>query len=190
MSVIKWITSGAIAAGVLYTGLIPLSMGIPIPNPAPLSITLAPPDRHPQRVKFNAPIPASTPPHRNPTGFASNAMRETASSGNPMPAQLPSPNTSETPATPPPQNQSTIPIPYSTPKPRYPELARKQGIEGSVGVQLTINPDGTVGSTQIIRPSPSPLLDRAAQNAVKQWRFAPTPTKTIEVSIEFKLNSL
>lgn len=55
--------------------------------------------------------------------------------------------------------------------PRYPPAAREARVEGTVIVEATIGVDGTVAPFRVIRSIP--LLDQAALDAVRQWRFAP-----------------
>ena len=59
------------------------------------------------------------------------------------------------------------------PKPHYPLLARNQGIEGRVVVNVLISVQGTVKTIGVGQSSGSRLLDRAAVQAVKKWRFHP-----------------
>ena len=56
-------------------------------------------------------------------------------------------------------------------EPEYPEEARQQHIQGSVVMQVHINPEGTVQDVQLV--SGAPQLAQAASAAVKQWRFKP-----------------
>ena len=59
------------------------------------------------------------------------------------------------------------------PKPHYPLLARNQGIEGRVVVNVLISAEGTVKDIDVGQSSGSRLLDKAAVQAVKNWRFHP-----------------
>ena len=59
------------------------------------------------------------------------------------------------------------------PKPHYPLLARNQGIEGRVVVNVLISVQGTVKTIGVGQSSGSRLLDKAAVQAVKKWRFHP-----------------
>jgi TonB family protein len=75
--------------------------------------------------------------------------------------------------------------------PDYPDVARQAGMEGTVTLRVEI---GTDGSVQDIEPiSGPPLLERAAAEAVAQWRYAPTlvngsPVNVVTtVSVEFHL---
>jgi protein TonB len=77
-------------------------------------------------------------------------------------------------------------------KANYTEDARRQGIQGSVTLEIVVRSDGSVGSVRIVRGLHSGL-DRMAMDAVRQWRFAPArrhgvPVDVIaEVSVQFKL---
>jgi periplasmic protein TonB len=58
--------------------------------------------------------------------------------------------------------------------PRYPELARKAGVEGSVVLLIVIDREGRVGEIEVLRaPDPRFGFDLAAIEAVKQWRYQP-----------------
>lgn len=56
--------------------------------------------------------------------------------------------------------------------PRYPEDARLAGIRGSVLTELVIDPEGNVVDARVLRSVP--MLDQAALDAVRTWKFAPT----------------
>ena len=58
--------------------------------------------------------------------------------------------------------------------PRFPDLARRARMEGTVILLITIQPDGSVGIIEVIR-SPDQRLgfDLAAIEAVKGWRYVP-----------------
>ncbi|MDO9262906.1 MAG: TonB family protein [Desulfosalsimonadaceae bacterium] len=60
----------------------------------------------------------------------------------------------------------------------YPEIARKQLIEGVAVVAFVINPDGAVSGLTVASGSGSELLDAAAVSAVKKAApFSPLPEK-------------
>ena len=79
-------------------------------------------------------------------------------------------------------------------QPEYPEAAQEQGIEGEVAAQLTIDARGRVGEVTI-KKGLSPELDRAAEAALRQWRFAPGKREgravesTYAVTIRFDLEN-
>jgi protein TonB len=59
------------------------------------------------------------------------------------------------------------------PPPRYPPAARRNGDEGRVMLRVLVNPDGAPARVEIDQSSGSPLLDGAALDAVRGWRFVP-----------------
>lgn len=63
-------------------------------------------------------------------------------------------------------------VTYST-TPPYPSEARKNGVEGNVGVRVLIDANGRVTSASVSSSSGSSLLDQAALQAVYKWRFSP-----------------
>jgi protein TonB len=56
--------------------------------------------------------------------------------------------------------------------PRYPTIAQASRIEGVVILEAVIAEDGSVQDVRVLRSKP--LLDDAAVEAVRQWRFTPT----------------
>ena len=69
----------------------------------------------------------------------------------------------------------------STVDPVYPAAARAARIEGIVIIEATIDTEGRVQSTTVLKSIP--LLDRAAMDAVRQWRFTPTLLNGAAVSV-------
>ena len=75
------------------------------------------------------------------------------------------------------------PAPTATPRvdaswqgnlpPPYPLAARRQGVQGTVKLDLLIEADGSVSQIRMRESSGSPLLDRSVMNTVRQWRFIP-----------------
>jgi TonB family protein len=56
-------------------------------------------------------------------------------------------------------------------RPVYPEVARKARVEGIVILEAKADEEGNVADTRILRSIP--LLDQAAIEAVKQWKYEP-----------------
>jgi protein TonB len=56
-------------------------------------------------------------------------------------------------------------------QPEYPQIAVNARKEGVVILEATVDANGTVQQVRVLRSEP--LLDRAAADAVKQWRYAP-----------------
>lgn len=73
--------------------------------------------------------------------------------------------------------------------PVYPEEAERAGVEGNVVLEVTIEKNGEVSLTKVI--SGDKLLQQAALDAVKQWRFTNDENGpvTIQLTIAFALNS-
>ncbi|MCM2258423.1 MAG: TonB family protein [Vicinamibacteria bacterium] len=74
----------------------------------------------------------------------------------------------------------------------YPDIAKQARVQGIVILECLITPAGEVGKVEVMRGIP--LLDQAAIDAVKQWRYAPTllngvPVPVImTVTVNFKLS--
>ncbi len=63
--------------------------------------------------------------------------------------------------------------------PVYPDIAKKMNLAGTVKVQATIAPDGTVKNVQPV--GGSPVLIQAAQDAVYKWKFAAASAESKEL---------
>ncbi|GEM_PF-6859229 len=59
------------------------------------------------------------------------------------------------------------------PKPRYPRMAVKRGIEGSVVVKILINEQGLPYEVSVLKSSGFKVLDDAAKKTAMQWKFSP-----------------
>src|SRR5665213_236837 len=70
------------------------------------------------------------------------------------------------------------------PKPVYPPLARASRTQGTVRLQAVIGEDGIIENLQVTNGPP--LLQKAALDAVRQWRYQPTllSGKAVEVLTE------
>jgi TonB family protein len=68
-------------------------------------------------------------------------------------------------------------------QPTYPELARKMQISGTVKIEVTVSPNGTVKEARVV--GGHPVLATAALDAAKKWRFEPAPNDSTGV-IDFK----
>lgn len=58
---------------------------------------------------------------------------------------------------------------------KYPEQAQREGWEGTVTLRFEMLADGTIGMIKVDKSSGHPILDQAAQKALKQWRHRPQP---------------
>ncbi|MEO0124100.1 MAG: energy transducer TonB [candidate division WOR-3 bacterium] len=78
------------------------------------------------------------------------------------------------------------PKPISIPKPDYPELARKAGIEGKAIVEAIVDTDGSVIEAKIFKSSGNPMLDEAAIAAARRAKF--TPAKQRDMFVRVRVN--
>jgi TonB family protein len=68
--------------------------------------------------------------------------------------------------------------------PQYPVVAHRMAIQGVVKVEATVSPNGSVKAVEV--KGGHPMLAQAAQDAVRGWKWEPSPKETRElVSIRF-----
>ena len=79
--------------------------------------------------------------------------------------------------------------------PRYPEVARRAGVEGQVILQAVIHADGSVGSVLVLRETPARIgFGSAAMEAVSKWRYRPgtlrgrAVTVQVTITVQFTLS--
>ena len=70
--------------------------------------------------------------------------------------------------------------------PVYPAVAKAAGVQGTVVLQGTISKEGTVENLQVV--SGPPLLQQAALDAVKTWRYKPYLLLGQPVTVETQIN--
>jgi TonB family protein len=63
--------------------------------------------------------------------------------------------------------------------PAYPDLAKRMHLSGIVKLRVTIAANGSVKSVEPV--GGNPVLLKAAQDAVTNWKFATAPDETREV---------
>lgn len=82
----------------------------------------------------------------------------------------------------------------SNPKPAYPRQARRRGLEGRVLLEVEVQADGRPGRIDIVASSGHSILDQAALEGLRQWRFQParrggrSVDATLRVPVSFRLN--
>jgi protein TonB len=80
------------------------------------------------------------------------------------------------------------------PAPAYPYAARLRGQQGRVLLQVEVLPSGDAGAVAVAQSSGYEGLDRAAQQAVRRWRFHPAQQNghpvaaSVQVPVRFALN--
>ena len=91
------------------------------------------------------------------------------------------------------KGESRSPQAISRPRPLYPPDARSEGIEGTVVLLASIGVSGKVNRMNVESSSGDRRLDRAAENAVKQWTYSPAlkngaPAEySVRVRVKFRL---
>jgi len=87
------------------------------------------------------------------------------------------------------------PEPINIPKPRYPELARKAGIEGNTVIKALVNIDGTIIDAQVLKSSGNQMLDQAALAAARKAKFTPAKQRDkfvrvwVSIPVRFRLTN-
>jgi protein TonB len=65
--------------------------------------------------------------------------------------------------------------------PVYPEMAREANVDGTVMIQALVGKDGKVHDVRVVKSIP--LLDKAADEAVRQWIFKPALANNKPVAV-------
>jgi len=69
--------------------------------------------------------------------------------------------------------------------PTYPDLAKRMHVTGKVKLEVVITAGGSVKSAILI--GGSPIFEKSAVDAVKQWKFEPAQTETkAAIVLEFE----
>lgn len=80
-----------------------------------------------------------------------------------------------------------------TPRPEYPDEARREGREGRVLLRVLIDDQGEAKAVEITDSSGSDALDQAATSAIKRWLFHPAragdePIESwVNIPVDFRL---
>jgi TonB family protein len=83
---------------------------------------------------------------------------------------------------------STSPLLIQKVAPKYPDVAAKTGIQGTVVLVIVIDTGGTVKEVSVV--SGDPTLAQAASDAVRHWRYKPYTLdgSPIEIETQVSLN--
>jgi len=182
---------------------------LPLPVPVPQAVREMPPSPAERKKVERKPVPpvkekvgrrvATVPaaaavveePVAPPDGAVDGALQESIPSE--AVAALPAPEITEEAGTTALTRQA---VRYrDNPAPPYPGPARRRGHEGTVLLAVEVLAEGATGKIRVERSSGHPLLDDAALQAVREWRFEPamkngTPVPSwVEVPIRFVLGS-
>ena len=83
----------------------------------------------------------------------------------------------------------------NNPRPAYPPIARKLGLEGVVLLRVDVSAKGMPERITVAQTSGTSLLDEAAMRAVQGWTFVPARRgdaaigHPVEVPIRFQLKN-
>ncbi len=176
-------------AGLGLEAVIPASVTPSAPAPGPQSGSLAGNGAQAAAGTDKAATESSTPPLKteeapaqaNPAGAENAADPGTAASA---PVTLP-------PAAPVNEGDllelgavSELPKLVKSVDPAYPAAAQRRGIGGSITVNVLIDEKGNVIDTAILKGiKDDPGLARAAENAVKKWKFQPARKNGVAVKV-------
>lgn len=177
----------------------PAAHNISLSLPRPLEVVFAAP------VAIQPPIPATQhvqkTAHTVPRPAVSTLALPLANTPAPVVANAvaaPAPATPEITA-PTAEPSSTAPIfnaaYLQNPQPPYPLSARRRGIEGKVLLRAEVGSDGVSNRVEVKKSSGWEMLDQAARQAVKNWRFVPARkgeqavTAWVEIPIAFRLEN-
>ncbi len=163
-----------------------------LPEPArPLEVSLRAPD--PMPVAHEVPKPAQ--PRREPTSNITRPMTTVPLSAAPATPVFAAPEpriqaaasdapderrgATEAPVDATPRESTPIVPPnfqaayLKNPPPRYPTAARRNGDQGTVMLKVLVTREGDAADVLVERSSGSAVLDGAARESVKSWRFVP-----------------
>jgi protein TonB len=80
------------------------------------------------------------------------------------------------------------------PSPQYPMVSRRREEEGTVILEVKIDPEGNPTSVDVAESSGHDPLDRAAAETVRRWSFSPAKNKgraqrsTVRVPVKFRID--
>lgn len=124
----------------------------PAPKPKPKPVIEAPPSER-AITQEEAPQEESAPPPQQPVSTPLAEENDTMGA----------------PVTPPREDAHQL----NNPRPAYPSLSRRLREQGTVLLEILIEPDGSVGEVRIKESSGFKRLDDTAVKAVKQWKYTP-----------------
>lgn len=161
----------------------------PIPPPPPPVVPKEPPPPVKQAVvKPTPPVPqkqappqilaveTTTPTPNAPAPVAIAPAAPITAPSVPV-AVVASPAPMPVTAPPPPSGKVVLPMSegdyLSNPKPPFPAMSKRMGEQGSVKVRIYIGADGLPKKAELQKSSGFERLDKAALDAVMQWRYIP-----------------
>lgn len=179
---------------------------LPPPPPPKVEPVRPPPPPPPRKAPPPKPLQPSPPPPL--PVLSSQAADAPAMPAPPLEAPKPPPPAAAPPPQPAPPVAAPRPAPepalepprfqaayLSNPPPAYPIAARRRGIEGTVLVHAEVSAEGACLRAELKKSSGAEMLDQAALEAVRKWRFVPAKrgpvavVAWVEVPVTFKLEN-
>jgi len=68
-------------------------------------------------------------------------------------------------------------------QPKYPEIARKAGVEGKVVMSIVVDEEGNVIDAEVIVAQPPGIFEEAAKEAIMQWKYKPAKQRDKAVKV-------
>lgn len=186
------VTRALVAAVVFHATVLVARM----PNWGPDPVRVDAPIEQAMKVQFlRPPPPPPKAPEKPPEPEKKKVPRPDPTPDEPEPVKAP-------PPPPPAEPVATAPAPQQGPvrvaagqgpglikrvEPIYPPIARAARIEGTVVVDAVILQDGSVSEVKILSSS-NRMFDQACIDAVRRWRFTPSPQDVVlTVTVRFTL---
>lgn len=91
------------------------------------------------------------------------------------------------------QVQASFPLYHLNPPPAYPAVARRRNYQGTVLIDVLVDPNGRVADVKVAESCGYRMLDRSAVKSVRRWRFEPARRfghaveMWVQVPIKFEL---
>ncbi|PAU86214.1 energy transducer TonB [Pseudomonas sp. WN033] len=166
-------------------------------EPAPVEPARVATPPHPPKPAPRPPDPVATPPVARaesaaPPQESSAAVASAPTPSEPVPA-APNPAARVEPALSEPVITQSPRYAEPPARPAYPALARRRGWQGEVWLEIEVGPEGRSAEPVLLRSSGFELLDKAALEVARQWRFVPEqrngrPVATrVRVPVQFAL---
>ena len=167
----------------------PAAAATPPPQPERSDRTL--PHTPPAEAVFPPPPPAAPPANASPAPVAAPPATTVLPGDAPpfLPAGTDAAESSPTPAPGEavPALLEALPLYAENPPPHYPHLARERGWQGEVMLQVRVGAAGEVQAVRVQHSCGYPILDRAALEAVRAWRFLPARRGPLAVESEVRV---
>jgi len=138
---------------------VPIKPDIPRKRPAPLKTPPPQPQTSPTEPKFPKTVNTQMPPAESQQTNSHTAYESIDQNNENIPAAH--------------VIQKVRPFYRKHPAPKYPRIARIRGYQGNVVLEVLVDRTGNVGDLRVLKSSGYPILDKAAEAAVKNWSFEP-----------------